>query len=93
MHSLPIANEQQRHKSLAEAVAASQLAVQMADERYHRGLTMFLDVLQTQQTLYQTQRNLVDSEAQLSTDLVALYKALGGGWQTEAIVSDAQLQK
>jgi multidrug efflux system outer membrane protein len=86
--------EQQRHKSLAQAVAASQLAVQMADERYHRGLTMFLDVLQTQQTLYQTQRDLVDSAAQLSTDLVALYKALGGGWQTEAIVSDAvQLQK
>jgi len=80
-------NEQQRSKSLAQAVAASQLAVQMANERYHRGLTMFLDVLQTQQTLYQTQRNLVDSEAQLSIDLVALYKALGGGWQTETIVS------
>jgi multidrug efflux system outer membrane protein len=85
--------EQQRHKSLAEAVAASQLAVQMADERYHRGLTMFLDVLQTQQTLYQTQRNLVDSEALLSTDLVALYKALGGGWQSEAMVSESQLQQ
>ena len=83
--------EQQRHKSLAQAVAASQLAVQMADERYHRGLTTFLDVLQTQQTLYQTQRDLVDSAAQLSTDLIALYKALGGGWQTEAIVSDAAL--
>ena len=52
---------------------------------------MFLDVLQTQQTLYQTQRDLVDSEVKLSTDLVALYKALGGGWQTEAIVSDAAL--
>lgn len=87
-------NEQVRRQSLAQAVTASQLAVQMADERYHRGLTTFLDVLQTQQTLYQTQRNLVDSEAQLSTDLVALYKALGGGWQTEAIVSDAvQLKK
>jgi outer membrane protein, multidrug efflux system len=87
-------NEQLRRQSLEQAVAASQLAVQMAGERYHRGLTTFLDVLQTQQTLYQTQRNLVDSEAQLSTDLVALYKALGGGWQTEAIVSDAvQLQK
>ncbi|MDD1633832.1 MAG: efflux transporter outer membrane subunit, partial [Methylococcaceae bacterium] len=85
--------EQQRHKSLEQAVSASQLAVQMADERYHRGLTTFLDVLQTQQALFQTQRNLVDSEAQLSTDLVALYKALGGGWQTEAMVSDAQLQK
>jgi NodT family efflux transporter outer membrane factor (OMF) lipoprotein len=81
-------NEQQRLASLTQAVAASQLAVQMADERYIRGLTMFLDVLQTQQTLYQSQRNLVDSKAQLSTDLVALYKALGGGWQTESIVSD-----
>lgn len=85
--------EQQRYKSLAQAVAASQLAVQMADERYHRGLTTFLDVLQTQQALFQTQRTLVDSEALLSTDLVVLYKALGGGWQTEAIVSDAELQK
>lgn len=84
--------EQQRHKSLTQAVEASQLAVEMADERYHRGLTTFLDVLQTQQTLYQTQRDLVDSDAQLSTDLVALYKALGGGWQTEALVSDARLQ-
>ena len=80
--------EQRRYKSLAQAVEASELAVQMADERYHKGLTMFLDVLQTQQTLYQTQRDLVDSEVKLSTDLVALYKALGGGWQTEALVSD-----
>ena len=55
---------------------------------------MFLDVLQTQQTLYQTQRDLVDSDVKLSSDLVALYKALGGGWQTIAIVSDAtQLPK
>jgi NodT family efflux transporter outer membrane factor (OMF) lipoprotein len=81
--------EQQRHKSLAQAVAAGQLAVQLADERYHRGLTAFIDVLQTQQTLYQTQRDWVDSEAKLATGLVALYKALGGGWQTEAAVNDA----
>jgi len=66
----------------------------MADERYHRGLTTFLDVLQTQQTLYQRNRDWSIVKPKLSTDLVALYKALGGGWQTEAIVSDAvQLQK
>ena len=81
-------NEQHRHQSLAQAVAASRLAVEMADERYSNGLTMFLDVLQSQQALFQTQRNLVDSEAQLSTDLVALYKALGGGWQTQDLVND-----
>ena len=71
-------------------MTASQLAVEMADERYSNGLTMFLDVLQTQQALFQTQRNLVDSEAQLSTDLVALYKALGGGWQTQDLVNDTE---
>ncbi len=87
-------NEQYRHQALAQAVTASELAVQMADERYSKGLSMFLDVLQTQQALFQAQRNLVDSEAQRSNDLVALYKALGGGWQTEATLSNAtQLQK
>jgi NodT family efflux transporter outer membrane factor (OMF) lipoprotein len=82
-------NELQRQKSLTEAVSASQLAVEMANERYSNGLTMFLDVLQAQEALFQTQRNLVDSKAELSTDLVALYKALGGGWETEASVSEA----
>jgi outer membrane protein TolC len=33
---------------------------------------------------------LVSSESALSSNLVALYKALGGGWQTEAIVGDAK---
>jgi len=80
--------EQERHKALAKAVEANQLAVQLADERYRKGLTAFLDVLESQTALYQTQSLLITSESQLSSDLVALYKALGGGWQTEAIVGD-----
>ncbi|WP_333874141.1 efflux transporter outer membrane subunit [Methylobacter sp.] len=80
--------EQERHKALAKAVEANQLAVQLADERYRKGLTAFLDVLESQTALYQTQSLLITSESQLSSDLVALYKALGGGWQTEAIVSE-----
>ena len=75
-------NELQRKQALSTAVDSSQLALEMANERYHKGLTMFLDVLQTQEALYQAQRNLVDSQAQLAVDLVALYKALGGGWQS-----------
>jgi len=82
--------EQQRHKALAKAVAANQLAVQLANERYQKGLTAFLDVLTSQTALYQAQSLLVTSESQLSSNLVALYKALGGGWQTEAIVSDVE---
>jgi outer membrane protein, multidrug efflux system len=79
--------EQERHEALAKAVEANRLAVQLADERYQKGLTAFLDVLESQSALYQTQSSLVSSESQLAADLVALYKALGGGWQTEAIVS------
>lgn len=82
--------EQERHKALAQAVAANQLAVQLADERYQKGLTAFLDVLESQKALYQAQSLLVVSESQLSSNLVALYKALGGGWQTEAIVGDVK---
>ena len=78
--------EQERHKALAQAVAANQLAVQLAEERYRKGLTAFLDVLTSQTALYQAQSLLVASESQLSSNLVALYKALGGGWQSEAIV-------
>ncbi len=81
--------EQQRHKSLAQAVAANQLAVELATERYQKGLTGFIDVLQTQQALYQSESLLVASDAKISSNLVALYKALGGGWQTEARVGDA----
>lgn len=80
--------ERERHKALLKAVEANQLAVQLADQRYQKGLTAFLDVLVSQTALYQAQSVLVTSESQLSSDLVALYKALGGGWQTEAIVSD-----
>lgn len=76
------AKEQERRASLAQSVEASQLAVSLAEERYRRGLTAFLDVLETQRALYQAQSNLVASEAQVSTDLVALYKALGGGWES-----------
>ncbi len=80
--------ERERHKALLKAVEANQLAVQLADQRYQKGLTAFLDVLVSQTALYQAQSMLVTSESELSSDLVALYKALGGGWQTEAIVSD-----
>jgi len=82
--------EQQRHKALAKAVAADQLAVQLANERYQKGLTAFLDVLTSQTALYQAQSLLITSESRLSGNLVALYKALGGGWQTESIVGDVK---
>ena len=73
--------EQNQRAALQESVSANELAVKLAEERYLRGLTAFLNVLSTQRALYLAQSNLVASNARISTSLVALYKALGGGWR------------
>lgn len=72
--------EQARQQVLAEAVRASEDAVALANERYRRGLTSFLDVLTSENALFGAQRSLSQSDANVLTDLIALYKALGGGW-------------
>src|SRR5215510_5591724 len=76
------ANEQVRYRSLTDAVAANRRAVTMANELYVRGLNDFLNVLDTQRSLYLTENELAQSRATMATNLVALYKALGGGWET-----------
>lgn len=73
--------EQERRADLQQSVEANELAVKLSEERYLRGLTGFLNVLETQQALYLTQSSLVTSNAKISTSLAGLYKALGGGWQ------------
>jgi multidrug efflux system outer membrane protein len=74
--------EQMRQRSLAEAVAANRRAVEMANELYVRGLNDFLNVLDTQRSLYAAENDLAQSETTMASNLVALYKALGGGWET-----------
>ncbi|MGH7796971.1 MAG: efflux transporter outer membrane subunit [Candidatus Binatia bacterium] len=76
------AQEQVRYRSLNDAVAANRRAVQMANELYVRGLNDYLDVLDSQRALYVTETELAQSEATMAANLVALYKALGGGWET-----------
>jgi multidrug efflux system outer membrane protein len=75
------AQEQVRYRSLNDAVAANRRAVEMANELYVRGLNNYLDVLDSQRALYATETELAQSEATMAANLVALYKALGGGWQ------------
>lgn len=72
--------EQVRYRSLNDAVAANRRAVEMAQELYVRGLNDYLNVLDTQRALYVTETELALSEATMASNLVALYKALGGGW-------------
>jgi NodT family efflux transporter outer membrane factor (OMF) lipoprotein len=74
--------EQVRHRSLQEAVDASRSAVEISNELYKNGLTSFLNVVDAERSLYQAEDELVQSERTVTVNLVALYKALGGGWQT-----------
>jgi NodT family efflux transporter outer membrane factor (OMF) lipoprotein len=78
------ANEQRRRDELAVAVEASQAAFDLASTRYQHGLTTFLVALDAQRTMLQAERDYADSTTLISTRLVALYKALGGGWCGEA---------
>jgi NodT family efflux transporter outer membrane factor (OMF) lipoprotein len=72
--------EQERRDRLNEAVAHSQLAVDLATEQYKAGLVDFLSVLDAQRDLYANEDQLVQSQTTVTTNLVGLYRALGGGW-------------
>jgi outer membrane protein, multidrug efflux system len=76
--------EQVRRDKLAEGVEANQQAVALANELYTRGLGDFLNVLESQRSLFASQSDLVQSEATVSANVVALYKALGGGWEGDS---------
>lgn len=78
------AKEQEHRKALIDAVAANRRAVQLAGELYTQGNTDFLNVLSAQQGLLNSEDALVQSTAAISTNLIALYKALGGGWEETA---------
>jgi outer membrane protein TolC len=53
----------------------------LAQERYSQGVADFLAVLDAQRNLLAAEQQLTDSTTLIATDLVALYKALGGGWE------------
>jgi multidrug efflux system outer membrane protein len=77
------AKEQERRLSLISAVAANRKAVSLARTLYTEGQTDFLSVLDAQRSLFLTEETLVLSTSAVSTDLVALYKAIGGGWNAD----------
>jgi NodT family efflux transporter outer membrane factor (OMF) lipoprotein len=75
--------EYEHRKALADAVTYNVKAVSLAVQLYTQGLTDFLNVLDAQRSLFASQDALVQSNRTVSTNLVALYKALGGGWDYE----------
>ena len=75
------ADEQRRHDALAAAVAQDGLALRLSRDRYKQGVADFLNVLDAERTLLQVQLQLAESSTNVSSNLVQLYKALGGGWE------------
>ncbi len=72
--------EQERRERLQAAAESSQQATHLANELYTRGLADFLSVLDAQRQQLAIEDDLAQSDTAVVTNLVALYKALGGGW-------------
>ena len=77
--------EQSRRERLENAVKSNEEAVRLSSELYKAGLTDFLSVLDAQRELYANEDLLAQSRAAQAVNLIALYKALGGGWQSVAL--------
>lgn len=71
-----------RRESLVKASEAAEQAAETSRAQYSSGLIDFQSVLEAESTLLTFQNNVVQSDAQIIKDLVALYKALGGGWSS-----------
>lgn len=78
----------ERLRSLADAIDASQRAVELAQQRYDRGLTDFLnvvdvvDVVDAQRQQYALEFQCTASQQSAAEAFIYLYKALGGGWES-----------
>lgn len=63
------------------AVTASERSVELALSQYTEGAADYQRVLDAQRSLLQQQNNLAQTDSSVVTSLIALYKALGGGWE------------
>ena len=73
--------EYERSESLRRGVEAAQAALDVANDKYANGLVDFTNVINAQRSLTSLSEEYVISQGQISANAVALFKALGGGWQ------------
>jgi NodT family efflux transporter outer membrane factor (OMF) lipoprotein len=80
---------QRRRADVARSVTENQAALQAARQRYSEGAIDFLNVIATQAQLLQSENDLANSDTLIATDLVNLYRALGGGWEVADVAYGA----
>ncbi len=73
--------QRDRMEQLTTAMTAGQRAVDLSTERYNRGLTDFLNVVDAERQLYTLQEQFAEAQVSEGEQFVKLYKSLGGGWQ------------
>ncbi|RLB15631.1 MAG: TolC family protein [Deltaproteobacteria bacterium] len=76
------AKEQRRRESLQAAVTAAKRAYELSWDRYNAGLVDFSNVLDATRSLQSFQDQLARSDGTATSNLIRLYKALGGGWKS-----------
>lgn len=78
------AEEQNRRRSLIDATTAAKQAAELARNKYESGLSDFSSVLDAERSLQSLEDSLAQSEGTVTSNLIRLYKALGGGWTSLA---------
>ncbi|MFT4433363.1 efflux transporter outer membrane subunit [Caballeronia sp. 15715] len=76
--------DQDRREALTRTVEANRISLELATDSYRKGLVTFINVLDAERQLAETRQQLAQSTISVTTDLIAVYKALGGGWQADA---------
>jgi NodT family efflux transporter outer membrane factor (OMF) lipoprotein len=76
------AAEQQSLGKLGTALVAGQRAVTLANERYQRGVTDFLNVVDAERAEYDLEEQYAATQVAAAEQFVALYRSLGGGWES-----------
>ncbi|MFA7693098.1 MAG: TolC family protein [Candidatus Hydrogenedentales bacterium] len=87
------AKEQNRLVELKKSVDAGRKALDIATDLYKQGLVNFLNVLDAERTLFAAEDQQISCETNVLTSLVALYKALGGGWEAPPEVLEEVLEE
>jgi NodT family efflux transporter outer membrane factor (OMF) lipoprotein len=73
--------QQTRLTDLGTAMMAADRAVELATQRYDRGLTDFLNVVDAERQLYELQEEYAGAQVAAGDEFVVLYRSLGGGWE------------
>ena len=75
-------SDRARQISLRDTVRSAADGLYLAKDRYDNGLSSFIDVLTTENQLVTARQQLTDANLAVTVDVVMLYRALGGGYQT-----------